>query len=136
MRKILLGLAIVFASTKIYADEVQDCQKAGGSFLTGVVVEGPYLTGGKDVFDPKSKIKVELSHTHLVVKSDQDKKRYDVAIDNVFASGYDASTPEKVPVPYDTIAAGDHLELCGHLYTHGPLGIHMVHPGCARDTQL
>lgn len=131
MRQVLLGLAIIAASAPLLADEAQDCKNAGGSLVTGVVVDGPYFTGGKDVLDPKDKIKIELSHTHLILKSDQDGKRYDVAIDNVFASGYDPVSTEKVPAPFDSIADGDHLELCGHLYTHGPLGMHMVHPGCA-----
>jgi hypothetical protein len=61
--------------------------------------------------------------------SDQDGQSYDVAIDDVFATGYDAAG-ESVPAPLSTIRTGDRLELCGTLYTHGGLGIDWVHTNC------
>ena len=69
---------------------------------------------------------VELSHTHLTLLSDQDGRSYHVAIDNVFATGYDAAG-ESVPAPLSTIRTGDRLELCGKLFTRGGLGIDWVH---------
>ncbi len=71
---------------------------------------------------------VELSHTHVFVKSDQNGMTYDVAIDNIFASGYD-SAGESVPFPLNNIKVGDHLDLCGKPYPNGK-GIDWVHTDC------
>ena len=70
-----------------------------------------------------------MSHTHLTLLSDQDGRSYHVAIDNVFATGYDAAG-ESVPAPLSTIRTGDRLELCGKLFTRGGLGIDWVHTNC------
>jgi hypothetical protein len=72
---------------------------------------------------------VELSHTHLTLLSDQDGRSYDVAIDNVFATGYDAAG-ERVPAPLSMLRTGDRLEVCGKLFTRGRLGIDWVHTNC------
>ena len=71
---------------------------------------------------------VELSHTHLTLLADQDGNIYDVAIDNVFASGYAAHTTA-VPAPLNSIRVKDRLDLCGQLYTKG-VGMHWVHTNC------
>src|SRR5262249_39046154 len=72
---------------------------------------------------------VELSDRHLTLLSDQDGRSYLVAIDNVFAAGYDTAG-ESVPAPLSTIRVGDRLELCGKLFTRGALGIDWVHTNC------
>jgi hypothetical protein len=72
---------------------------------------------------------VELSHTHLTLLSDQDGRSYDVAIDNVFATGYDAAG-ERIPVPLSTIRTGDRLEVCGKLFNDARPGIDWVHTNC------
>jgi hypothetical protein len=72
---------------------------------------------------------VELSHTHVTLQADQDGQLYDVAMDNVFASGYDA-TGEGVPSPLSSIAVGDKLELFGELYQKGGVGNPWVHTDC------
>jgi hypothetical protein len=72
---------------------------------------------------------IEISHTHLTMRSDIDHVFYDVAMDNIFASGYDQAG-EAIPTPLTTIAKGDRLEVCGKLYTSGGTGIHWVHSDC------
>jgi len=94
-----------------------------GTYLTGRVTGAPTFVPGH----PRKG--VELSHTQLTLLSDQDGRSYDVAIDNVFAAGYDAAG-RSVPAPLSTIRLGDRLELCGKLYTSGGTGIDWVHTDC------
>jgi hypothetical protein len=105
------------------ADEAAQCRANAGIYLTGSVTKGPTFAHGE------WREGVELSHTHLTLLSDRDGQSYDVAIDNVFATGYDGAA-ENVPAPLSTIRTGDRLELCGRLYTHGRLGIDWVHTNC------
>ncbi len=113
------------ASGTARADEAAQCRAHAGTFLTGNVTEGP-------TFSPGHLYKgVELSHTQLTLLSDQDGRSYHVAIDNVFATGYDAAG-ERVPAPLSTIRTGDRLELCGKLFTRGGLGIDWAHTNCGK----
>jgi hypothetical protein len=105
------------------ADEAAQCQANGGTFLSGNVAAPPRFVRGHEQRG------VELSHTHLILLADQDGQSYDVAIDNVFAAGYDEAG-ERVPAPLSTIRTGERLELCGKLYTHGGPGIDWVHTNC------
>ena len=105
------------------ADEAAQCRANAGTYLTGTVTDGPTFAPGH------GRDGVELSHTHLKLMSDQDGRSYDVAIDNVFATGYDGAG-EGVPTPLSTIQTGDRLELCGKLYTDGGPGIDWVHTNC------
>jgi hypothetical protein len=57
-----------------------------------------------------------IASSHLPLQSDQDGRSYHVAIDNVFATGYDAAA-ESVPAALSTIRTGDRLQLCGKLFT-------------------
>jgi hypothetical protein len=52
-----------------------------------------------------------------------------VAIDDVFADGYDQAG-ESVPAPLSGIRPGDHLELCGKPYVSGGPGMDWVHTNC------
>lgn len=122
MKKILLALYLSAIPAAAFADEAGNCRAAAGSYLTGTVVRAPYFQAGM------RRRGVELSHTHLIVKADQDGRRYDVAIDNVFASGYDPAR-RTVPAPLNMIRVGDRLSLCGQLYAEG-IGIHFVHTNC------
>ncbi len=117
-------LACAQAQAQAQADNRSECALAGGSLLTGVVVSPPRYVSGRII---RGK---QLSHTRLTLKADQDGQRYDVAMDNVYASGYDQAGPH-VPAPLDTIRTQDRLELCGQRYTSG-LGIHWVHSNCGR----
>ena len=121
----LLGvfvLCLVAAGTA-GADEAALCRANAGTYLTGKVTRDLTFTRGH------LRNGVELSHTHLTLLSDQDGRSYHVAIDNVFAAGYDAAG-DSVPAPLSTIRAGDRLELCGKLFTRGGLGIDWVHTNC------
>jgi hypothetical protein len=120
---ICLGLCCVLGAGHALADEAAQCQASGGSYLTGSVIQGPAFVPGH------SRRGVQLSHTHLTLEADQDGQSYDVAIDNVFASGYDQAS-ESVPSPLSTITIGDRLELCGKLYQSGGRGIDWVHTDC------
>lgn len=68
---------------------------------------------------------VELSHTHLKLRG-EDGNIYDIAIDNVFADGYQENT-RRVPAPLSSIAVGDRIEACGIAYRGG---MHWVHNSC------
>lgn len=105
------------------ADEAAQCRANAGAYLTGQVTAGPSFVRGQ------RRRGVELSHTHVRLQADQDSRSYDVAIDNVFASGYD-DAGRSVPAPLSTIRRGDRLELCGKLYTSGGPGIDWVHTNC------
>lgn len=127
--RILSGLVLAVAGIGSFgtavADDRQACAAADGSFLTGQVVGGPRFVHGQ------FRQGVELSHTHVTLKADQDGRDYDVAMDNVFAGGYQPGRAG-VPTPLDTIRAGDRLQLCGQLYDRG-VGIHFVHTNCGQQ---
>ncbi len=74
-----------------WADEQQACASNAGTLLLGTVASGPRFTHGHDMRG------VELSHTHVRLRGD-DGRFYDIAIDDVFASGYDQAG-ERVPAP-------------------------------------
>jgi len=85
-----LAIIAMLAGCPAFADELSDCRAAAGSYITGTVVSEPSFKPGKR---QKS---VELSHTHVSVMADQDGRVYDVAMDNVFAAGYDAAVSVRV----------------------------------------
>lgn len=114
------ALFLALLSTSAIADDAQQCKAAGGTLLVGHVLSPPQFQDGM------FKKGVELSHTHLSLKGDSDGKRYDVAIDNVFASGYQENS-KVVPAPLNSIRVGDKLEVCGIPFKGG---IHWVHNNC------
>jgi hypothetical protein len=111
-----------------FADEASDCATHGGTYMTGIVVAGPMFKPGG--IRAKRGLRAELSHTHFSFTLDGDisGQPLDVAVDNVFASGYD-SAPHQIPVPLNTIKVGDHIDMCGQEYAGGD-GIHFVHTNC------
>ena len=118
-----LFLCVLFACAGIArGDGASDCAKAAGTYRSGRVASVPMYVPGASVNG------VELSHTRLSMLADQDGKTYDVAIDNIFADGYDVHQ-RKIPAPLDSIVINDRLEVCGELYTSG-VGIHWVHTNC------
>lgn len=120
--RILFALVLATVCGAASADDRQACGAADGSYLSGQVVAGPTFAHGQ------FRQGIELSHTHLKLRADQDGRVYDVAIDNVFANGY-RQGQAGVPTPIDTIREGDRLALCGQLYVQG-VGIHFVHDNC------
>ena len=98
-----------------------DCAAAAGTYLTGVVVAAPTFQRGKKLRG------VELSHTHIALVGAIGAKRYDIAVDDVYASGY-LPRHEVVPAPrWDRIRVGARLSLCGIAYRGG---MHWVHANC------
>ncbi len=112
-----LALALPLAA---HADERSDCAKADGTLLAGVVVARPTFVSGKPLKG------IPLTHTHIRIKSDGDGKVYELAVDDVFAAGYDSHVAA-IPAPLDAIATGQHLEACGIPYAGG---MHWVHTNC------
>jgi hypothetical protein len=125
MKLLRVFILCLVASGTARADDAALCRANGGSYLTGSVTQVPIFAPGH------VRNGVELSHTHLTLRSDQDGRSYHVAIDNVFATGYDAAG-ESVPAPLSTIRPGDRLELCGKLFTRGGRGIDWVHTNCGK----
>ena len=118
------GLLILCTAQPASAGPAEDCAAADGTYLTGTVLQAPSFAKGH----PRDGI--ELSHSLLTFRADQDGKTYQVAMDNVFAAGYDSANPQRqVPAPLNSIKASDKLALCGATYTN-PLGIHFVHTNC------
>lgn len=125
MRLVVLVAIFAFAGGAGHADEVTQCRANGGTFLTGRVTHGPVFARGRHPLHG-----IELSHTHVTLLSDQDRQSYDIAIDDVFASGYDAAG-ESVPAPLSAIRVGARLELCGRPYRdYDRVGMDWVHSNC------
>ena len=118
---LLAGVALALAcqSAGAASSDARQCRASGGALLVGQVVSRPKFSHGM------YRKGVELSHTHLKLRGD-DGQTYDVAIDNVFASGYRPGM-KSVPAPLDAIAVGDKIEACGIPYRGG---IHWVHNNC------
>jgi hypothetical protein len=123
MRLFALLAFCTFACSAAQADEAAQCGANDGTYLSGRVTGAPTFRSGH------LRDGVELSHTHLRLLSDQDGQSYDVAVDNVFAAGYDAAG-ESVPAPLSRIRVGDRLELCGNPYADDAPGIDWVHTNC------
>ena len=100
------------------------CQAAAGQYLVATVVSPPTFAHGHRLHG------IELSHTRLVVRAD-DGTRYQIAADNVYASGYDPQV-EQVPPPLNGLRTGDRLSLCGRPF---PGGMHWVHTNCGAPPQ-
>jgi hypothetical protein len=119
-RTLLCLLSLIVWPAAAWADAAADCKAAAGTLIVGTAQTNPWFKSGKPLKG------IPLTHTHLTMQSDADGKSYDVAIDNVFADGYDKSA-KTVPAPLNTIAAGDKLSVCGQPF---PGGIHWVHTNC------
>src|SRR2546423_9426441 len=84
MKFLRVFILCLVASGAARADKAAQCRANAGTYLTGKVTEGPAFAPGH------LRNGVEL-HTHLTLLSDQDGRSYHVAIDDVFATGYDAA---------------------------------------------
>lgn len=122
MRRFSVLVLCLFMAGSALADDRSDCAAANGALITGTVTTAPVFVHGQFVHG------IELSHSRFYIKSDNGGGTYQVAVDNVFANGYQAGTKE-IPTALADIAVGDRLALCGALYTKG-LGIHFVHTNC------
>jgi hypothetical protein len=116
----LLGLLLIMSPA--WGDEQNACSSGAGTLLIGTVISGPHFAHGYDLHG------VELSHTHIRLR-DVSGQIYDIAIDDVFAGGYDQAG-EHVPASLSRIQPGDRLELCGKPYARGRPGMDWVHSNC------
>lgn len=116
----LIGVLVMLSPA--WASEQDTCASGAGTLLTGTVISVPRFAHGYNRHG------VELSHTHIRLHG-VNGMTYDIAVDDVFADGYD-DTPDGVPAPLSRIRPGDHLDLCGKLYTRGRRGMDWVHPNC------
>ena len=124
MKRLLFAALLTLATLPAFAQTQADCTANDGQYLTGVVTKKPYWVKATETIDG-----VQLSHTHVTIRSDENSKLYDVAIDNVFNPTW-VKNSSKIPSNLKPIVLGTHLSLCGLLYTEGGLGIHWVHDSC------
>ena len=124
--RLLLPLAsFLVVVPPAWADERDACTSNAGNLLIGTVASGPRFAHGHEMRG------VELSHTHVRLRGD-DGLFYDIAMDDVFASGYDQAG-EHVPAPLSRIQPGDRLDLCGKPYASGGPGMDWVHTSCGEQ---
>ena len=102
------------------ADDAIDCKAGDGTLLVGTVLSAPTDVPGKPLRG------IPLRHTHIRIRGESDEKMYDLAVDDVFAAGYQVSS-DAVPPPLNSIQVGQRLEACGLPYTGG---MHWVHTNC------
>jgi len=125
---LISSVILLSLSLAAHADDATDCAAAKATFLSGTIISSPVFKPGK----PKVRHgkHAELSHTHLTFKDAKTNDIYDVAIDNVFATGYDQAH-HQVPAPLNTLTLGDTIHVCGITYNdNGKKGIHWVHTNC------
>jgi hypothetical protein len=123
LRQLLVAVgAVVFIASPAMAraDDRADCTNGDGTLLTGVVIAPPTFAPGKPLQG------IPLTHTHIRIRGDVDGKTYDLAVDDVFATGYEPQL-SVVPPPLNSIVVGQHLEACGLPYAGG---MHWVHTNC------
>jgi hypothetical protein len=102
------------------ADDASDCSAGDGTLLVGTVVSATTDVPGRPVRG------IPLRHTHIRIRGDADGTLYDLAADDVFATGYQVSG-DTVPAPLNTIQVGQRLQACGLAYAGG---MHWVHNNC------
>lgn len=123
--RLLPFTALLVALSPAWGSERSACAAGDGTLLTGTVISVPHFARGY------RRRGVELSHTHVRLRDD-DGRIQDIAIDDVFAEGYD-DAGEDVPAPLSHIRPGDRLEVCGKPYTHGRRGMDWVHSNCGAE---
>jgi hypothetical protein len=83
----LTGLLVIMQPA--CADDRDDCASHGGTLLIATVISGPRFVHGHDLRG------VELSHTPVRLRGD-DGRIYDIAIDDIFAEGYDQAAEQVI----------------------------------------
>ncbi len=123
MNKLLIALLLLSQALLASASELSTCTANKGAYITGTVTSAPRFATGSTVIDG-----VRLTRTRLNLRSDQDGKTYDVAMDNVYAVDY-VRNATTMPKSLAAIQVNQRLGLCGQKYTSGT-GIHWVHTNC------
>ena len=129
MRLYFSVLMLAVLGNPASAQTAADCAADDGQYLTGTVTKKPYFVKATETIDG-----VQLSHTHVTVRSGSNGKLYDVAIDNVFNPTW-VKNSSKVPSNLTSITFKTQLSLCGLLYTSGSPGIHWVHDSCGQTSR-
>lgn len=111
---------MVLVSSLAHADDASDCSAGHGTLLVGTV-----LTPLTDV-PGKALRGILLRNTHILIRGGTDNKTYDLAVDDVFADGYQPQC-NMVPAPLNSIPVGQRLEAYGLPYAGG---MHWVHNNC------
>ena len=124
-RLLLSFVGLLILMPPAWANDQDACSSSAGTLLIGTVVAGPSFARGPD------RRGVELSHTHVQLRGNGGQV-YDIAIDDVFADGYDQAGAS-VPLPLSQIQRGEHLELCGKPYARGRPGMDWVHTNCGDE---
>ena len=124
LKKSLITLFLLTLSLSAAATEQTTCSSSGGTWITGYVTSSPTFASSKTTLQG-----VKLTHTHFNVRSDQDGKTYDVAVDNIFAVDYvlNATT---IPRSLAAIRINDYVGTCGATFTSPTAGTHFVHTNC------
>lgn len=123
MKKHILALFVLSQSLFAFASELTNCTANKGTHITGTVTSTPRFNSGSTIIKG-----VRLTHTRLYLRSDQDGKSYDVAMDNLFAVDY-VKNATTMPPSLANIKLNSRLSLCGKKYTSGT-SIHWVHSNC------
>ena len=122
MNKTLLALFLLSPLCAL-ASEQTTCSANKGTFLTGTVTTGPKFQAASQTIQG-----VQVSHTVLYIRADQDSRSYQVAMDNVYATDY-VKNSTSIPASLAALKAGTRIEVCGEKYSDGS-GIHWVHSNC------
>jgi hypothetical protein len=123
LKKLILAVLVLSHAVFAFASEATNCAANKGAYITGTVTTAPKFATSSTVIKG-----VRLTHTRLYLRSDQDGKSYDVAMDNVYATDYVLNSTS-MPPSLAAIKINQRLSLCGKKYTSGT-GIHWVHSNC------
>lgn len=123
MKKSIIALLVLSQSICAFATEQSTCTANKGAYITGTVTSAPVFATSSTTIQG-----IKLTHTRLYLRSDQDGKSYDVAMDNVYAVDY-VKNSTTMPPSLAAIKVNSRLSLCGAKYTSG-VGIHWVHTNC------
>jgi len=124
MKTLFLAMILSLPALPALAQTAANCTSNDGQYLTGTVTKQPYYEAASETLQG-----IQLSHTHITVRSSANSKLYDVAIDNIFNPTW-VKNSKKVPTNLSVFKLGAKVSLCGLLYTSGGLGIHWVHTSC------
>lgn len=123
MKKFIFALLLLSQTVWACASELSTCTANKGAYISGTVTSAPKFATSSTVIQG-----VRLTHTRLYLRSEQDGKSYDVAMDNVYAVDF-VKNATTMPKSLAAIKINDRLSLCGKKYTSGT-GIHWVHSNC------